>query len=104
MRAGNSAAKDDDLGRRHAGHSTQENAEAAIGFLQAICADLDGHPAGHLAHRRQQGQRTVGGRHGFVGDGRRIRRHQCLSLLTICSQVQIREQNLALAELRHSAS
>ena len=44
------------LGRRHAGDAAQQDAGAALLALQAVRADLHGHAAGDLAHRRQQRQ------------------------------------------------
>ena len=57
--AGNPAAEDQHLGRRHAGHAAEENAHAALFLLQAVGADLHRHPPGHLAHRRESGRPPV---------------------------------------------
>ena len=45
-----------------------QHAAAALGPHQRVRADLRGEPAGDLAHRGQQRQRTVGQLHGLVGD------------------------------------
>ena len=40
---------DDHVRRRHAGHTAQQHAPSAFGFLQAVGPDLDRHATGHFA-------------------------------------------------------
>ena len=69
MRAGNAAAEDDDVGRRHAGHAAEQHAAPAVLLFEAARADMRRHAAGDLRHRRQQRQRALRARHRLVGDG-----------------------------------
>ena len=59
--------------------------------------DLRGEAAGHLGHRGEQGQRAVGSFHGFVGEGDDLSLEQFASELLGGGQVQVGEQELALA-------
>ena len=53
-----------------------------------------------LAHRREQRQAAFRIGHGFIGDRGAARRHQAFGLLGIGRQMQIGEEDLALAQLR----
>ena len=98
MGAGYAAAQNHDFGGRYAGYAAQQHAEAAVGLLQAIGAHLHRHAAGDLAHRRQQRQRSVRRRHGFIRDGRGARGHERFGLLAVGGQVQVGEQGLSGAQ------
>ncbi len=63
------APQDHHLSRGHARHPAQQHPAAPVFLLQVMRPDLDRHPAGHLAHRSQQGQRAVGLADRLVGHG-----------------------------------
>jgi hypothetical protein len=62
-------------------------------------ADLRGKPAGHFRHRREQRQPTGRRRHRLVGNAGCAGGEQIARLLQIGCQMQIGEQDLALAQL-----
>ena len=66
------------LAQRTPGTPQTSTPRAASGAHQVVGAHQGGHPAGHLAHRGEQGQRAVGQPDRLVGDGRVARRHQRL--------------------------
>ena len=101
VRAGHTATEDDDLRRRHAGHAAEQHAGATVRLLQRRRADLDRHPTGDFAHRRQQRQRTVGRGDGLVGDAGGLGFDQRDSLVFVRGQMQVGEEHLAL--LQHAA-
>ena len=51
--------EDHDVSGIHARHTAQQDAAPTLGLLQAVRANLDGHPAGDFAHRSQERQRAV---------------------------------------------
>ena len=69
VHADDAAAEDDDLGRRNAGDAAEQDAPTAGLALEGVGAGLDRHPAGHLAHRREQRQAAALVGDGLVGDG-----------------------------------
>ena len=83
-----------------AGRPTQQDAAAAPVTLEVMGADLGGHAAGDLAHRRQQRQGAVVQLHCLVTDGGRLGVQQVAGDLGIGSQVQVGEQH----EIRAQAS
>ena len=83
--------------RAGAGDSGEEDAAAAEVAHQVVRADLHGQAAGDLAHRGQQRQFAVIVGDGFVGDGRRARVEQRLRAFWGRGQMEVREQDLALA-------
>ncbi|EIL95731.1 hypothetical protein UU5_09749 [Rhodanobacter sp. 115] len=99
MAAGHAATQNHHFSRRHARHATQQHAAATLGLLQRMRAHLRGEPAGDFGHRSQQRQRAVRGGDGFVGDADGAGVDQVLGLHGIGCQVQVGEQDLALAEL-----
>ena len=54
--ADDSAAQDGDLGRGDARHAGEQDSAPFLGPLQVLGPFLDAHPAGDLAHRRQERQ------------------------------------------------
>ena len=62
-------AKNDHLASHDARYAAEQNAAAALGFLQACRADLDGHAAGDFAHGGQEGQGAFRTGYRFIGDG-----------------------------------
>ena len=68
------------------------------GRLQRVGGGLHRHPAGDLAHRREQRQPAVGGLHGLVRDRVDPALQQELGQLLVGRQVQVGEQLLTLAE------
>jgi len=103
VRPRNPAAEDDDLRRGHARHAAEQNAPAALLFLEITGADLDRHAPRHLAHGRQKRQPAAGVRHGLVGDADRARAHQALGLGLVGRKMQIGEQHLSFAQGRDLA-
>ena len=99
MTAGDTAAEDDHVRRRHARNAAQQHAAPAFLLLQAARADMRRHAAGHLGHRGEQRQRALRAGHGLVGDRGHARRHQVLGLLAVGREMQVGEQNLAGVEL-----
>ena len=93
--AGDTAAENDHVGRRHARHAAQQHAAPAVLLLQATRADVRRHAAGDLRHRREQRQRALRAGHGLVGDRGHARRHQVLGLLAVGREMQVGEQDLA---------
>ncbi len=63
-------AEHDDPTRADTGRATEENAATAARLLEVVRACLGRHAPGHLAHRCEQRQRTIGGLHGLVRDAR----------------------------------
>ena len=96
--AGDAAAQDDHLGGMDAGHAAQEDAGAALHLLQIVGADLHAHPAGDLAHRREERQPAVAVGDGLVGDGDAARLHQRLGLVAVGGEVEVGEQDLVVAQ------
>ncbi len=93
--AGHPAADDEDLGRGRARHAAEQDPRSTGGALQVVRGGLDGHPAGDLAHGRQQRELAVGGLHGLVGDGVDAPLEQELGQAAVGGQVQVGEQLLA---------
>lgn len=54
--------------------------------------------SGDFRHRRQQGQSAGWRRDGFIGDAYCLARHQRTGQRRICGEVQIGEENLAVAQ------
>ena len=54
----------------HAGRAAEQHAAPAVLALEEVRADLRCHPAGDLAHRREQGQRARLELHRLVRDAR----------------------------------
>eukprot|EP01137_Pigoraptor_chileana_P005243 Opistho-2@48068 len=98
MGADHAAAQYHHLGRGNTWHPTQQHAHATLALLQMRGTGLDGHAAGHLAHRRQQGQAAAGAGDGFVGDAQGARLHQRRGLLGVGREMQIGVEDLALAQ------
>ena len=93
-----SAAHNDHIAPLHSGNAAQENApSAAVGF-QKPCTGLNGQPASHLAHRRQQREASVGQLHRLIGNGRDFFPQKGLGLLRVRRQMQIGEEDLPFPE------
>ena len=69
VRPDDPAAEDGDLGRGHAGHAREQDPPAFLRPFEELGPFLDAHPAGDLAHRREQGQGPLGVADRLVGDG-----------------------------------
>ena len=67
----------------------------ALGHLQVLCALLDGHSAGHLAHGREQRQGAVFLLNRLVSDADCFTSYQRLGQLQVGRQVQVSEHDLA---------
>jgi len=66
--AGDAAAENHHLGRRHTRHSAKQHAETALLLFEAMGTDLHRHAASNLAHRRQQRQAAARIGHCLIGD------------------------------------
>ncbi len=67
--ADHAPAENGDVGRLDARHPAQQNAAAHLRAFEILGPLLDAHPAGHLAHGRQQGQPPVIVAERLVGHG-----------------------------------
>ena len=95
--SGNAGAQDNHLGRADAGDAAEQHALAAGRGHQRGGAHLDGQAAGNLGHRGQQRQGPAF-LDGLVGDGGDAGVDQFLGQLRLGGQVQVREEDQALAE------
>ena len=77
----------------HAGAAADQDATAALGFLQQPGAHLRREAASDFAHRCQQRQAAVIELHGFIGDGRGAGIEQGTAYGGIGGKVQIGEQH-----------
>ena len=105
--ADDAAAEDDDVGRQHARHAAEQDAAALERPLQVLRPFLDAHPAGDLAHRRQQRQAAAGVLDRLVGDGRDARRHHRPRQPFVGGEVEVGEDDLlrrASAAIRPAAA
>ena len=71
-----------------------------MGLAKIEGAFLDGQPARHLAHGREQWQAPVGALDGLVRDGDDVGLFERAGQLGRGGQVQIREEDLAGAQPR----
>ena len=100
MQADDAAADDRDLGRQHARHAAEQDAEATIGLLQRGRPRLDRQASGDLRHRRQQRQAAALVGHRLIGDRGDAGGDEALGLFRIRRQMQIGVEKLAVTELR----
>ena len=94
---GHPGADDDHLSGVDAGDPTQENAAPATAAHQVVSACLRRQPPRHLAHRRKQRQRPVGGLHRLVGDTGHPTLEERVCALPRGGQVKIGEEDLPFA-------
>src|SRR4029453_14699390 len=80
-------------------HPAPQTPAAPLLLLQETRGDVGRHPARDLAHRRKQGQAAVGQLHGLVRDRRDLPLGQRLRELPAGRQVEVGEQDLALAQV-----
>src|SRR5690606_11542466 len=92
------ATDDDNLRRFDARNTSQEHAGTASHPFQEGRADLNGHTPGHFAHRHQERQLSCRKLHRFVGDADDAFVEQPLGELAVRSEVQVREEHLALPQ------
>jgi len=74
--------------------------QAPVRLLQAVRADLHRHSAGDFAHRRKQRAEPSGAGDRSRGDAVGARLDQRLGLFRIRREMQVRVEDLALAQLR----
>jgi hypothetical protein len=79
-------------------HAAQQQALPAGRLAQRERGRLDRQTARHFAHRCQQRQPAAVIGHRFVGDGRAARFQQPVRLLRVGREVQVGEEDLALAQ------
>ena len=94
------AAQDRDLGRRDARHAAQQDAAALLRPLQVLGPFLDAHPAGHLAHRRQQRQAAPRVAERLVGDRRDPAVDDRAGQRLVGGEVEVGEHDLPAAAAR----
>ena len=82
------------------GHSAEQQTTAPERLLQEVRAGLGREPAGDLAHRREQRQRAVGCLDGLVRDAGRAARDQRFGQLLARGEMEVGEEDLALAQPR----
>ncbi len=87
-----------DLARRDAGNAAQQEAPAAHRLLEKVRTCLSGESTGDLTHRREQGQSAIGRLDGLVGDRRDSAFDQRPRELLVGRQVEIGEEDEALAQ------
>jgi hypothetical protein len=95
--ARDACAQDHDLGGADARNAAEQHALAAGGRHQGRRTHLDGQPAGHLGHGREQGQGAAF-LDGLVGDGGDAGVDELLGQLGLGGEVQVGEEDQALAE------
>ena len=95
--AGHPGAQNDDTGGAHAGNPAHQDAPAAAGSHEVVGTHQRGHPAGDLAHGRQQRQRVVLLAHGLVGDGHVAGGNERVGALTGGGEVEVGEEGLVLS-------
>ena len=98
------APKHDDLGRAHAGRAAHQHAAAALVALEEVGALLRRQPAGDLAHRGQQRQRTRVELHRLVGERRRAGGDQRLGDVGVGGEVEVGEQRRSWRRNPNSSS
>ena len=64
----------------HARDAAQQRSAAAVRFLEVVGSDLDRHPPGNLAHRRQERQRAVFQLHRLIRNRLDLRFDQAWSV------------------------
>src|SRR5437870_1634532 len=94
-------AEDGDVAVGDAGHAREQDAAPPVGFAEVMRALLDGQAPGHFAHRSQEGQAAVRARHRLVGDGDALAGLEAAAQLGHAGQVEVGEEDLALARARH---
>ncbi len=96
--ADHSATDDDDIGRLHARHPTEQYSGAACFALETMGAGLHRHAPRHLTHRRQQRQRLTRAGDRFVCYRYDTCFHEPPCLFRIRREMEVREEDLALAQ------
>ena len=91
-------AQDDDVCGAHAGDAAEQDAAPSVLPLEEVRADLRGHPAGHLAHRCEQRERSRLELHGLVGDAGHLLLEQRVGDRRVRGEVQIGEEDEPGAE------
>ena len=94
VRAHDTAAQDDHIGRRHAGDAAEQHAAAALLLLEAVGTGLNRHAARDLAHGREQRQAAPRVGHGLVGNCDAAGFDQSIGLGGIGREVEIGEEHL----------
>jgi hypothetical protein len=98
MRAHHAAAQHGHARGRHARHPAHQEAVAACGLAQRKGRGLDGQAARHFTHRREQRQAAALIGHRLVGDRGATGFEQAVRLFRVGREVQVGEQDLALAQ------
>ena len=100
MAPDDAAADDHHLRGGDTGDAAEQDAATAGVLVQGVRAGLGRELAGHLAHRRQQGEAAARVRDGLVGDGGRPGSEQSGGQLRVGREVEVGEQRLVRAQAR----
>ena len=93
------AADHDHLAGADARDATEQEPAAAERLLEEVRAGLRGEAACDLAHRREQGQLSLLGLDGLVGDCTDAARDQGVGERTVRREVEVGEQDEPLAQV-----
>ena len=84
----------------HPGHPTEQDATASKGPLQVLGALLDRQAPGDGTHRTETDELAGLALHGLIGNRRSARLHECIRQGRDRRQVQVREKQLVLPQVR----
>ena len=88
------------VGRRDARHACEKKAPAELRTFEILCAFLNAHAAGDLAHRRQAGQIALPTAQRLIRDRRDARGQHVPGQVFACGEVEVREHHLPGAQQR----
>ncbi len=97
--ADDAAAEDADVAGGDSGDSAEKYAAAAVLFFEVGCADLDGHASGDFAHGGEERERAGAVADGLVGDAGDLLFEQRVGEFGQGREVEIGEEDEALAEV-----
>ena len=97
--ADDASADDADVAGWDAGDSAEEDAAASVLFFKIGCADLDGHAAGDFAHGGEERECASAVANGLVGDAGDLLFEQRVGEVGERREMQIGEEDEALAEV-----
>ncbi len=94
VRAGHPGTEDEDARRPHARDATEQHAAAARLLLEESSGHVRGHPAGDLAHRREEREAAVDELDRLVGDRLDLPTDQLIRERGVRREVEIGEEDL----------
>ena len=86
-------AEHDDTRRAHSGRAAEQHTASTVVAFEEVRADLGRHPAGDLAHRREQRERARLELHRLVRDAGHAVLEQGVGDVRIRREVEVREQH-----------